>query len=74
MNAVEKAFVRAGFKLPSPKKPRPQKIQKCRKCGAPMQIIEGTNVMVCTGDIEVKTEEGDTRLVACMNRVIFTHS
>lgn len=74
MNIVEKAFVKAGFELPAPKKPRPRKIQKCRKCGAPMELIEDTNVMVCTGDIEIKDDEGNVKTIACNNRFIFTNS
>lgn len=68
---IERAFVAAGFKPLKPKKARPHKIQKCRKCGADMIFVEGTNVMVCGGDVEVKDENGLTKLVSCTNKFIF---
>ena len=72
-NVMEKAFLGAGFKPLKPRKARPAKVNKCRKCGADMTIIENTNVMICTGDIEVKDATGIvTSTVPCTNRVIFT--
>lgn len=67
------AFLNAGFEPVKPRKERPKKVNKCRKCGTPMNILEGTNVMVCPGDIEVKDAKGDvidTR--PCNHRFIFS--
>lgn len=69
---MESAFMKAGFAPVKPLKVRPMKEQKCRKCGAAMALIEGTNVMVCTGDIETKDAEGNTKLASCNNKFIFS--
>lgn len=72
---IEQAFLDAGYKPLKPRKARPAKINKCRKCGANMVILEGTNVMVCTGDIEIKDATGSvTSTIPCTNRVIFSNS
>jgi len=68
---VEAAFVKAGFAPLKEKKTRPQKIQKCHRCGADMKFLEGCNVMVCSGDIEKADENGQMRSVPCGNRFIF---
>ena len=70
--SMEQAFLNAGYPPVKPRKARERKVQKCRKCGAAMQLIEDTNVMICTGDIEIKDEDGNTREVPCNNRFIFT--
>lgn len=70
--SMAQAFMNAGFSPVKPRKQKEAKIHKCRKCGAPMQIIEETNVMVCTGEIETKSAEGESRTVPCNNRFIFT--
>lgn len=72
MTVMEKAFVNAGFKPLKAKPVRTRKEQKCRKCGAPMRFIENTNVMVCTGDIEIKDDNGLFQLTPCTNKFIFT--
>lgn len=49
-NQLENAFKRVGFTSnKTTKKPRHKKFE-CRICGAPMRIIDNTNVMVCTND------------------------
>lgn len=71
---IEKAFLDAGFKPSKLRTARPAKINKCRKCGGKMEMV-CANVMCCTGDIEVKSADGETvRTVPCTNRVIFTNS
>lgn len=55
-----------GFK-PS-EQPTP-KSMKCRKCGAVMRQIPGTNVWVCDGMVEQETA-GVKKQVACGNRAI----
>ena len=50
LNALQKELVNKGFaKEPKSRKPRHKKYQ-CKVCGAPMQFIESTNTMVCTGE------------------------
>jgi len=68
---LEQAFLNAGFAPVKPRKQRERKTQKCHRCSAPMEYVEGANVMVCTGDIEVKDDEGNPRTVACGHRFIF---
>lgn len=59
MNALQKALVNSGLaKEPKPRKFR-SRTYKCSKCGAPMEIREGTNIMACT---------------ACSNYYLFTDS
>ena len=50
-NQMEQAMIGAGLAdAPKPRrKPRHKKFT-CRKCGQPMQIIEGTNTMACTNE------------------------
>lgn len=51
LSALQKALVESGLvEEPELKKSHKQKKNKCRICGAPMEIIEGTNVMSCTGE------------------------
>ena len=69
---MELAFIEAGFKPLKPKKVREPKPQKCRKCGGQFVRVEGTNVMVCTGDIEIKNEAGEISTVPCNNKFIFS--
>lgn len=38
----------AGLKEPKPRKRKPKEF-KCRVCGSPMIIVEGTNIMTCSG-------------------------
>lgn len=33
------------------KEDKPERIRKCRRCGAVMKRIEGTNIYVCTGKL-----------------------
>lgn len=72
-STLEQAFVKAGYKPLQKKKARPRKIQKCHRCGAPMEYIEETNILVCTGDVEIKDDEGNLRTVACNNRFLFSN-
>ena len=59
MNALQKALVQANLaQEPKSRKSRNRKY-KCRKCGADMEMIEGTNTMACT---------------ECNNFFIFTHT
>lgn len=49
MNAFQKALVKSGLIEDAPKsRKRKPREYKCRKCGAPMVKIEGTNTMACT--------------------------
>lgn len=70
-DTMKAALLDAGFTPVAERKPREPKIQKCRKCGAPMKFVENTNVLVCTGDIEVKNADGTARFVPCLNKFIF---
>lgn len=72
-NTMEKAFIDAGFAPLKERKSRAKKVQKCRKCGAPMQYLDNTNVMVCTGEVEVTNDEGKSRFIPCNNRFIFNN-
>lgn len=48
MNSLQKALVKAGLtKEPEERKRKPREY-KCRKCGAPMVVVEGTNIMSCS--------------------------
>ena len=48
MNALQKSLVAAGLaEKPEERKHKPREY-KCRKCGAPMIQIEGTNTMACS--------------------------
>ena len=48
MNALQKSLVDAGLvEKPEERKRKPREY-KCRKCGAPMIPIEGTNTMDCS--------------------------
>lgn len=48
MNSLQKALVNAGLtKEPEERKRKPREY-KCRKCGAPMVVVEGTNIMACS--------------------------
>lgn len=50
LNALQKALVGVGLaEEPKSRKPRHKKY-KCRICGAPMQFVEDSNIMVCTGE------------------------
>ena len=33
------------------KEEKPEKIRKCRRCGAVMRRVDGTNIYVCTGKL-----------------------
>lgn len=33
------------------KEEKPEKIRKCRRCGAIMKRLDGTNIYVCTGKL-----------------------
>jgi len=48
-NQLQKALMKAGFKdtRPKPRKPR-HKNFTCTKCGASMNVVEGTNTMACS--------------------------
>lgn len=49
MNAMQSALVKAGLVTDVPKeRKRKSREYKCRKCGAPMIQIEGTNTMACS--------------------------
>ena len=50
LNALQKALVES--KLAEEPKPRKRKKKnfKCKVCGAPMKIIDDSNIMVCSGD------------------------
>lgn len=51
LNALQKELVEKGFaEEPKPRKQRKQKNFKCRVCGAPMNIIEDSNIMTCSSD------------------------
>lgn len=47
-NQMEKALVNAGYEASKPKRKRPGKQFKCRKCGEVMIQPEDTNVMACS--------------------------
>ena len=68
---LEQAFLNAGFPPVKPRKARPPKAIKCRKCGAPMEIIENTNVAICTGEFDID-ENGQKKSVSCNHRIIFS--
>lgn len=49
MNAMQSALVKAGLVTDVPKeRKRKSREYRCRKCGAPMIQIEGTNTMACS--------------------------
>lgn len=49
MNAMQSAFIKAGLVTDVPKeRKRKSREYRCRKCGAPMIQIEGTNTMACS--------------------------
>lgn len=49
MNAMQSALVKVGLVTDVPKeRKRKSREYKCRKCGAPMIQIEGTNTMACS--------------------------
>ncbi|MDY0199078.1 MAG: hypothetical protein RBR68_14830 [Tenuifilaceae bacterium] len=70
-SSMEKAFTKAGFKPAKPRKAREPKVIKCRKCGTAMERIPETNIMICPGEIEVKSNEGMST-IPCGNRIIFS--
>ncbi len=48
MSAMQKALVEAGMaEAPKPRKRRLKQFN-CKKCGAPMIRVEGTNTMACS--------------------------
>lgn len=50
MNALQKALVEAGLaKELKERRKRPRKYN-CRRCGAEMIRVEGTNTMACSND------------------------
>lgn len=50
LNTIQKAMVEVGLiEEPQSRKHKKKKF-KCKVCGAPMQTIDETNIMVCTGD------------------------
>ena len=51
----------------SPAQPKTKKPQTCRKCGAVLREITGTNVMVCDG--EVKNPETQ-KVEPCGNKIL----
>ncbi len=55
-----------GFK--AMERPAPER-KNCRRCGAPMRQIPGTNIWVCDGTIEEKVDK-QVRQKPCGNRVI----
>jgi len=68
------AFLDAGYKPVKPRKARERKVQKCFKCGGDMRFVEDTNIMVCTGDVEIKDKEtGTIKLIPCGNTFIFSN-
>ena len=50
LNALQKELVRTGLVEEPQSRKHKQKKFKCRMCGAPMNVIEDSNVMVCTAD------------------------
>lgn len=49
MNNLQQALINSGLTTEMPKeRVRKPREYKCRKCGHPMTIIEGTNTMACT--------------------------
>lgn len=70
-SSIEKAFSKAGFKPAKPRKAREPKVIKCRKCGTAMERIPETNIMICPGEIEVKSNQGMST-ISCGNRIIFS--
>lgn len=50
MNAIQKALVEAGLvEEPKERRKRPRKYN-CRRCGAEMVRVDGTNIMACSND------------------------
>lgn len=50
LNAMQKALVNAGFAEEPKQRKRKPKNFKCRVCGAPMIIVDDSNIMTCSGD------------------------
>lgn len=49
MSTLQQALINAGLaKEPKSRKPRKQKVYKCKVCGSPMERVEGTNIMYCS--------------------------
>ena len=48
MNSLQKSLVENGLAKEPKQKPKRHKKYTCRKCGADMVMIEGTNTMACS--------------------------
>lgn len=65
MKTMKQALIEAGLaEEPKPRRKRKPKTYKCKVCGSPMEIIDDSNIMICTGK---NLKEGKT----CKNFYLF---